>query len=577
MLTHLSIHNYILIRELDMDFSSGLSIITGETGAGKSILLGALGLLMGQRADSNSLMDPSKKCFIEGTFDLHDLSLEAYFKANDLEYDPLTLIRREIQSDGKSRAFVNDSPVTLNILKTLCGFMVDIHSQQQHLYLAQPDFQMQILDHFAQQEPAVLLYRTAFKTYKKALTDFEAYKEQAIQHQKELDYIQFQYHQLTEAKLQNEEEQHELESELQILSHTEEIKTGLLSIQQLLQNEESTDVLQLLKQSLHQAEHIRNVFPKAQEYATRLEQAYLDLKDLSEDAAIENEHIEFQPDRLVQLNERLNLLYELEQKHHVSSLDKLIRLRDQFQQQLNEIIHFEEHITEQKKALDAEAAQLEAMAEQLSSLRQLAIPPIENEVDTFLHQLGIPHGIFRIALSPAEVCHEWGKDHIQFLFSANKQQDLQEVGKVASGGEMSRLMLSIKAVVAQKITLPTLIFDEIDTGVSGEIADKMGNIMAQMASFAQIINITHLPQVAAKGQHHFLVYKCDENNETHTYVKLLSQEERVGVIASMLSGEKLTDAAIEHAKFLLGYQKPAAKATATPVNPKRPNVENTLF
>ena len=550
MLIHLSIHNYILIQELDVDIKPGLTIITGETGAGKSILLGALGLLMGQRADSSAVADPSAKCVVEGTFDLSGRSMQPFFQANDMDYADHTIIRREVHADGKSRAFVNDSPVNLNTLKALGSLLIDIHSQQEHLYLSDSRFQRHIVDHFARQQEAVASFGAAYRAYRKALEAVRTAEETLNRQRQEADYISFQYQQLSDAQL-DKLNQPELEQELQTLSHTEEIKSALQEISVTLHGEEDA-VIHRLKRVMHVAEHLQTVYPSAKEYVTRLKQAYIDLKDLAEDAEGQNEHIEFLPDRLTEVEEQLNRIYQLEQKHRVASVEELIDLRNSLQAKLQRLEHADDDLERQRQATEAMLADLQTRARELTEARRKAIPPIERHVGEILRQVGIPHGQFRIVMTPSDALHDDGQDDMDFLFSANGQQVLRPIGKVASGGELSRLMLSIKSVIAQTVTLPTLIFDEIDTGVSGEIADKMGNIIVWMSQFVQIINITHLPQVAAKGEQHLLVYKTDEGHTAHTHIKVLNRDERVQVIAGMLSGEHVTDAALTHARILLG-------------------------
>lgn len=550
MFTHLSIRNYILIDELDMDFHPGLTIITGETGAGKSILLGAMGLLSGQRADSSTPGDPARKCIVEGTFDITALHLKPLFEELELEYDEQTIIRREIMPDGRSRAFVNDSPVNLQVLKQLGSLLIDIHSQQQQLYLARPAFQMHVLDHFARQQQAVDQYREDFRSYRRDLADYTAACEAAARNREELDYLTFQFGQLAEAHLQ-EDEQEELEQEQQRLLHTEDIKQALNEVCGLLDTD-GQGALSLLKSAMNAAGRIRTVFPNAGDYADRIDQAYIDMKDVCREAERENEMIDFSQERLDAVEERLNMLYQLEQKHHVSSVKELIALRDSLRKQLEAINGSGDELDRRRKELDNRHEILLKAARKLSEARKKAVPDIEKAVTGMLRQLNMPNGNFRISVTDAADLDDTGKDVVRFLFSANKQQVPEEIGKVASGGEMSRLMLSLKAVIAGRMALPTLIFDEIDSGVSGETADRMGSIMGQMSQASQVICITHLPQVAAKGTRHCLVYKQDEGNVTRTRIRTLSGEERVRAIAGMLSGETVTEAALANARFLLG-------------------------
>ena len=550
MFTHLTIRNYILIRELEIDFHEGLSIITGETGAGKSILLGALGLLAGQRADSSTLLDASKKCIIEGVFDLHADVWKEYFGLRELDYEPESVIRREIAADGKSRAFVNDSPVNLSVLKELGALLIDIHSQHQNIYLQSPAFQLEILDTYAQQTHEVASYAHVYTQYRKQQTELEELQAAAKQQRTELDYHRFRYDELDAAKLRDGE-QEDLEKELTTLTHAEEIKTGLAQVNALLDADE-VSVAQMLKSALSTLSKLKNVYPLAESFGQRIESSLIELRDIAAETGRVAEAMELNPTRLDEVNARLDLLYSLQQKHRVSSVKELMEIRDELDAKIREINDYDARIEQVQTIIAQSCEQLKAKAKTISDKRQQAIPAIEEHVLALLLQLGIPNAVFKVELLSTEQLTPTGTDTIRFLFSANRQQNLQELGKVASGGEISRLMLSIKAAISEKIALPTLIFDEIDTGVSGEIAGKMGNILERMAQFAQIINITHLPQVAAKGKHHYKVYKEDSGNITQTKVRELTADERVTEIAKMLSGEKLTEAAIANARHLLG-------------------------
>jgi DNA repair protein RecN (Recombination protein N) len=550
LFTHLSIRNYVLIQELEIDFHKGLSIITGETGAGKSILLGALGLLTGQRADSSTLLDTSKKCIVEGMFDLHAAAWKDYFVTHELDYEPETVIRREIAADGKSRAFVNDSPVNLSVLKELGAQLIDIHSQHQNIYLQSPAFQLEILDTYAQQTGGVAAYAHAYARCRKLQAELEELQQASGQQRTELDYHRFRYGELEAARLQDGE-QNALEEELDALTHAEEIKTGLAQVNVLL-DADDLSVGQMLKSALSTLSKLQNIYHPAKNFRQRIESSLIELRDVAVETGRIAESMEFNPDRLGEASARLDLLYSLQQKHHVSSVKELTAIRDDLDAKIREINDFDTRIEQVQAAIAQNLEQLESMAVAISGKRQQAIPAIEEHILALLVQLGIPNAIFKVELSPAVPLTSTGSDTVRFLFSANRQQNLQELGKVASGGEISRLMLTIKAAIAEKIALPTLIFDEIDTGVSGEIAGKMGNILEQMAKFAQITNITHLPQVAAKGKHHYKVYKEDHGATTQTKVRELTANERVTEIAKMLSGEKLTEAAMENARYLLG-------------------------
>ena len=553
MFTSLSIRNYVLIQELEIDFHKGLSIITGETGAGKSILLGALGLLTGERADSRDVARhvSTNKCIIEGVFDLHAAVWKDYFNEHELEYDSDTVIRREISADGKSRAFINDSPVNLSALKELGAKMIDIHSQHQNIYLQSSAFQLEILDTYVQQTEEVAAFARAFSHYRKLQAELEDLQNAASIQRSELDYHCFRYNELETAKLR-EGEQEELEKELKALTHAEEIQTGLAQVNTLLDAEEIS-VAQMLKSALSTLSKLQNVYHPVDSFRRRIESSLIDLRDIAVETERIAESMELNPDRQEEVNIRLDLLYSLQQKHRVSSVGELMIIRDDLKTRICEISDFDVRITQLQTTVSQNLEQLEIMASAISGKRKQTIPAIEERILTLLVQLGIPNAIFKVELAPAGQLTATGADVVRFLFSANRQQNLQELSKVASGGEISRLMLSIKAAISEKIALPTLIFDEIDSGVSGEIAGKMGNILVQMAQFAQIINITHLPQIAAKGKHHYMVYKEDHEGFTHTKVRKLNNYERITEIAKMLSGEKLTDAAMENARHLLEY------------------------
>jgi DNA repair protein RecN (Recombination protein N) len=538
---------------LEIDFRKGLSIITGETGAGKSILLGALGLLTGQRADSNTLLDASKKCIVEGRFDLHAAVWKQHFATRELEYEPETIIRREIASDGKSRAFINDSPVNLSILKELGAQLIDIHSQHQNIYLQSPAFQLSILDTYARQTDGVAAYTHVHTHYRKLQTELDELQAAARQQRAELDYLSFRHGELEAARL-HDGEQEALEDELGALTHTEEIKTGLEQVNTLLDADELS-VVQMLKTTLATLTKLQRVYHTAEDFRQRIESSLIELRDIAVETGRLAEAMELNPDRLEEVSTRLDLLYSLQQKHRVASVKELIAIRDELDAKISEINDYDAHIEQLQAAIAQSKEQLEGLAGAISDKRKAAIPAIEAHILALLVQLGIPNAIFKVDISSAGQFTSTGCDVIRFLFSANRQQNLQELGKVASGGEISRLMLSIKAAIAEKIALPTLIFDEIDTGVSGEIAGKMGNILEQMANFSQIINITHLPQIAAKGKHHYKVYKEDHGAITQTKVRELTADERTVEIAGMLSGEKLTEAAMINARHLLGIEK----------------------
>jgi DNA repair protein RecN (Recombination protein N) len=550
MFSHLSIRNYILIQELEVDFHDGLSMITGETGAGKSILLGALGLLAGQRADSSALLDASRKCIVEGTFALHNASWKNWFDGHDLEYEPDTTIRREIASDGKSRAFVNDSPVNLSVLKDLGAQLIDIHSQHQNIYLQSAVFQLRILDTYAQQLDAVAAYNREYLHCRKLQDELDELENEANRYKSELDYHRFRFEELEKAKLR-EGEQEDLENELKALTHAEDIRAGLVQVSALLDSEE-VSVVQMLKSATGIIGRLKTLLPSAESYLQRIDSSLIELKDIALEAEQLAENMVHNPEQVKAVNERLDLLYALQQKHRVSTVRELLDIRNDLDVKIQKITNYDMRIEKLREQAARSQQHLSVMSGTISAGRQQAVAGIEERIHTLIKQLGIPNAVFKAVLNPVDQFTPYGTDDVQFLFSANRQQNLQEIGKVASGGEISRLMLSIKAAIAEKIVLPTLIFDEIDSGVSGEIAGKMGNILEQMAQFTQIINITHLPQVAAKGRHHYKVYKEDLGQATQTKLQALNSEQRIMEIAKMLSGEKVTAAAMENAKYLLG-------------------------
>jgi len=552
MLQSLSIYNYALISRLEIDFPSGFSVITGETGAGKSIILGALSLILGQRADAKSIKQNADKCLIEGVFDISSYQLEPFFREKDLEYDSQScILRREIWSSGKSRAFINDSPVGLNDLKELGAFLIDIHSQHQNLLLADNHFQLEVLDVLAQNKDLKKEYQSAYKKYVSINKQLNELKEIISQQQADEDYIRFQFKQLDEAHLQTGE-QTVLEEELETLSHIEEIKSGLYRIGQLLSADE-TGILSALKEALNTAQSLQKVYPASEEISERIRTAYLDLKDLAPELEVRQENLEFKPERMQEVNERLDLIYSLQHKHRLDSVEELIALRDQLDHQIREIDHSEEDLENLKKELSEVHTQVLQIAASLSKSRREAAQQLEKQLVEKVSILGMPFMRFSAALSPKSL-DTTGSDEVTYLFSANKNGELKPVAQTASGGEISRLMLGIKALIAGAMALPSIIFDEIDAGVSGEIADKMGNIMHRMGTMMQVIAITHLPQIAAKGDLQFMVYKDENKESAETQIRRLSDAERVREIAQMLSGAKLTEAAIENAKELLNIK-----------------------
>ena len=558
MLKSLFIQNFVLIDSLDICFNPGFSVITGETGAGKSIILGALSLVLGQRADGKSIKQGADKCVIEAVFDVSKYQLEPFFLGNDLEYDPEScILRRELYASGKSRAFVNDSPVPLAILKELGTKLIDIHSQHQNLLLGDNRFQLRVVDVMAENEILLILYKKEYTRYQGLRKALSALKERAAQSKQEEDYIRFQLDQLEEANLQPNE-QEELEQEQETLSHAEEIKSSLYRVSSCLDGEEQ-GVVSLLKESLSSMDALERYFPRAKEIAERLRSAYIDLNDLA--SAMEGmlADVEFNPDRLAWVNERLDTLYALQQKHRVSSVDDLIALRDQFRAQLTDIESFDEQIAALEKQVQDAYKELLQQAAVLREQRKVAAVAFAQQLVQMVAPLGMPHTRFQVEVVPRKEPESDGMDEIRFLFSANKSMALQPVAQTASGGEISRLMLCIKAMIAGFTALPTIIFDEVDTGVSGDIADKMGHIMQDLGSKMQVFAITHLPQIAAQGEAHYFVYKEDVKDRTLTRIRPLDKEERIREVARMLSGSALTEASLANAKDLLGMTADRAR------------------
>lgn len=550
MLNSLFIQNFVLIDNLDIHFDKGFSVITGETGAGKSIILGALSLVLGQRADGKSIKKGSEKCVIEAMFDISKYQLEAFFLENDLEYDAqCCILRRELFASGKSRAFVNDSPVSLSILKELGTRLIDIHSQHQNLLLGDNRFQLRVVDVMAENEILLILYKKEFSRYQGLKRELKELQQKAAQTKQEEDYIRFQLEQLTDASLTSDE-QEMLEQEQETLAHAEEIKSSLYKVSQLLNGEEMGTV-QLIKEALSSVDNLERYYPKAKEIAERLHSAYIDLNDLASETEILKDDVEYNPERMEWVNERLNTIYSLEQKHHVSTVTELLALQDNYQRQLDEIGSFDEQIAELTQLVAASYQELLQQAAVISAQRKASSEKIAEQLAQMVVPLGMPNIRFRIDIAPKEEPDIDGIDDICFMFSANKNSELQPVAETASGGEISRLMLCIKAMIAGFTALPSIIFDEIDTGVSGDIADKMGNIMQDLGAKMQVFAITHLPQIAAKGSAHYYVYKEDTDERTITRIKQLTEEERTNEVARMLSGASLTKASLANAKDLL--------------------------
>lgn len=550
MLKNLIIKNYAIIKHLDVAFDKGFCVITGETGAGKSIIMGALGLILGQRADSSVINDNQEKCVVEGKFDvITSKSLEQYFEENELDFEIPIILRREINNNGKSRAFVNDTPVQLNILRDLGLQLIDIHSQHANLDLSKRHFQLNVLDWYCAHPKLLDTYSELYSQLKKLKKEHNELSEIAEKAKADLDYFEFQYNQLDEAKLVNGE-QESLEQEQELLTHSEEIKSGLDAVFQLLDNEQN-GAIQQLKQCGIVLAKISGFLPKAKELAQRIESTYIEIRDIAEECEQMAEKTEHDPGRLELVSERLNLIYSLQQKHRVESIAELIKLRDEYRSKIDASATFNLELERLYKAIEAQQQLVAKAASELHLSRSKNIDGLSREVSRYVHQLGMPNSIFKVEIIQKTEFGPTGTDEVIFLFTANKMGQLEEINKVASGGELSRLMLAIKTVVARSKALPAIIFDEIDTGISGEIALKMGNILRDMSNFMQVINITHLPQIAAKGVSHYQVFKNENQNGVETGIKKLSEAERVIEIAKMLSGEVPHSAAIENAKTLL--------------------------
>lgn len=550
MLQSIYIQNYALIDTLDIRFGKGFSVITGETGAGKSIILGAIGLLLGQRADVKAIKNGASKCVIEAHFDISAYQMHSFFKENELEYDEKEcILRRELQASGKSRAFINDTPASLGMIKELGEGLIDVHSQHQNLLLNKEDFQLNVLDVLAHDETELTAYKSAFALYREDVKALAELTEQAEKSKTDEGFIRFQLEQLDEAKLA-EGEQEELEQEAETLSHAEEIKEGLYKVEQALNGDEG-GLLVAVKEGINTLRNLQRVYQPAAELSERLESSYIELKDIALEVSGAEEGIEFNPTRLDFINERLNLIYSLQQKHRVQTLGELIALTEDYRTRLNAITSFDDRIAELTAKKDARYEKVKELATVLTKKRVTAGKDIEKQMHARLQPLGMPNVRFVVEITPRKAPDASGADNVAFLFSANKNGTLQNISSVASGGEIARVMLSIKAMIAGATRLPTIIFDEIDTGVSGEIADKMASIMQEMGQVMQVISITHLPQIAAKGAAHYKVYKQDNETSTSSNIRRLQQDERVEEIAHMLSGATLTEAAMNNAKELL--------------------------
>ena len=558
MIKSLFIQNYALIQSLDIAFEGGFSVITGETGAGKSIILGALGLLLGQRADSKAIRQGADKCVIEAHFDIKHYHQQNFFAKHEIDYDDDCIFRREVYASGKSRAFINDTPVQLATMKELGDKLIDIHSQHQNLMLNKEGFQLDVLDILANHTQQLQLYTELYREWNDAKKALQLLQEEAERNKADEDYVRFQLTQLKEANLQADE-QEALEQESEMLSHAEEIKSALFSSAQLLDGEERS-LLQALKECRSSMQDICKVFPAAQELADRLDSSFIELRDIADEMANQEEAVEFNPQRLDEVTERLNTIYTLEKKHRVDSVAELLAIQADYQHRLDSITSSDDQIAALQQKCKTKYQLLLQQAAVLTNNRQKAAKEVERRMELRLVPLGMPNVRFKVELETRQEPDKNGMDGVRFLFCANKNGALQDISAVASGGEIARVMLSLKAMLAGEARFSTIIFDEIDTGVSGEIAARMANMMEDMAKGGdedklqagrQVISITHPPQIAAKGWVHYKVYKQDNEQETVSHIRRLTQEERVEELAQMLSGASVTEAALQNARELL--------------------------
>ena len=555
MLRNLTIDNYALISHLEMPLSPGFTVMTGETGAGKSIIMGALSLILGGRADSKTVRSGTGKCVVEAVFDITGYDLSAFFADNDLEYEPsATIIRREVTAAGKSRAFINDTPVLLPLLKSLGERLIDIHSQHQNLLLGTDTFQQEVIDTLAHDDAEMSSYRESYNALTDVRRQIADLRAEAQRTAREADYMRFQWQQLSDAKLDDEEEQSQLEDEQSLLSHAEEIKSSLAAISNSLQNEDANIVAEVTAMARN-ARRLESVYPAIRELAERLEADAIDLADIARDVESQADRISFDPQRMEEVESRLDLIYSLQKKHGADSVAALIALRDDLGARLQQFEGSDARLDELAAREKALLAATRRNAEALTAARRKAAAAFEKDLIDKVAYLGMPNVRFEVQTEPLDDFSPSGADRITFLFSANRRQPLLSIDQVASGGEISRLMLSIKALIASARMLPTIVFDEIDTGVSGPTADRMGEVMSAIAGHIQVITITHLPQVASKGDTHYYIYKEDEADDTQTRITRLDGEERIGEIARLLSGSALTPEAIANAKALLAAKK----------------------
>lgn len=548
MLTHLSVQNYALLRHQEIEFRIGFSVITGETGAGKSILLGALGLILGKRADSRVLLDQSKKCMVEGTFAIANYQLESFFNEHDLDYDPLTIVRREITPQGKSRAFINDTPVTLPVLKELSSRLIDVHSQHENLNLSNGLFQLQVLDSFCGIQSQITKYQQEFKNFKAKEAELELLKEKENKAIAEKDYLNFINNEFAEAHLLPDE-QLSLEEELEFHSHSEEIKSGIYEVSQILGHDEQGILTRLnsVEVILRKISAFGDSFKAL---SKRIESTAIELNDIQYELDSIEQRINYDPQRLEEINDRLNLIYTLQNKHRVNSIEELLLLSDQIKKQLEVSDSLSETIGELEIEIGKLKQDIKNKAQEISKIRISNFPKFNQLITNTLQHLGMPDARFNIEQKITEP-GPYGMDDINYLFSANKGGVPEEISRVASGGEKSRLMLAVKSMISEKKLLPTIIFDEIDAGVSGAVAEKVGVIMKNLSSKMQVIVITHLPQIAGKGDTQYQVIKKNDDSSSSTHIRMLEDDERILEIARLLSGQEITDSSVESAKHLL--------------------------
>ena len=549
MLSHLVIKNYALIRHLEISPSGQLNIITGETGAGKSIMLGAIGLMLGNRADTKVLFDENEKCVIEGTFNISGYDLKSFFEEADIDYETECIIRREINANGKSRAFINDTPVNLEVLKKWGSSLVDIHSQHETLLLGNTNFQISIVDAFAGNKNLLTEYRILFKEYKNIQAEYEEITSRAAEEKKQLDYNSYLLNELTEAFLE-EGEQEKKEEALKVLENAEHIKSKLDAANAILSGGTSHEVITQLQEARKQLDQISGLSAQYESLKERLQSALIELKDIAAELENENEKVEYNPQAIEQTQERLSLIYTLQKKHQVQTVAGLLSIQQELEKKMEFTMNLDENIVALKKKMEATFKELLEKGKKLSEARQKSATPIKKELETLLKEVGMPNATIAVEIKEAEPTIN-GIDAVSILFSANKGIAPQELKNAASGGEFSRLMLCIKYILADKTALPTIIFDEIDTGVSGEVAIKVGKMMKQMSTNHQVISISHLPQIAAQGKSHYYVYKDNSSEKTISKMKLLNEEERIKEIAQMIGGNKPSETAIQSAKEML--------------------------